>query len=114
MSKSTQKIIPQKKPITQDWHPADIKAELEKAGWSLQQLSLQHGYVTGSLRMALRNPWPKAEAIIAAAIGHAPNQIWPSRYGQNGNPKSGRGERGLGRYQRKATTANKEKSTISS
>ena len=105
MSKSTQKTAPQKKPIPQDWHPADIKAALEKAGWSLQQLSLAHGYVTGSLRMALRNPWPKAEAIIATTLGHAPDQIWPSRYGPDGNPKSGRGERGLGRYQRKEKTA---------
>lgn len=58
MSKSTQKIIPPKKPIPQDWHPADIKAALEKAGWSLQQLSLAHGSHC-AWRYAIPGPKPK-------------------------------------------------------
>ena len=32
------------KKTAQDWHRADIIAALHKAGWSLRQLSLQHGY----------------------------------------------------------------------
>ena len=70
---------------TQDWHRADIKAALEKAGWSLRSLGKEYGYSPGSLKLALRKPWPKAEAIIAAAIGVKPWEIWPSRY-HNGKP----------------------------
>ena len=63
-----------------DWHPADIVAELHKRGWSLRRLSMAHGYAPGSLRKALRHPWPTAERIIAHAIGVSPREIWPSRY----------------------------------
>lgn len=86
-----------KKPARQSWHPADIKAALEKQGWSLRRLALAYGYSAKSLSMVLRRPWPKAERIIAEAIGVAPQRIWPHRYHLDGSPKSGRGERGLGR-----------------
>lgn len=70
-----------KKPPHGDWHPADIKAALEKAGWSLRRLSLHHGYKSPTtLKEALRKPWPKAERLIADAIGVDPSIIWPSRY----------------------------------
>ncbi|HID49175.1 MAG TPA: transcriptional regulator [Chromatiales bacterium] len=70
-----------KKQSTQDWHPADIKAALEKAGWSLSRLSIHHGYASRTtLKYALRKPWPKGERLIAEAIGMDPATIWPSRY----------------------------------
>jgi Ner family transcriptional regulator len=65
---------------TRDWHKAEIKAALEKQGWNLSRLSLRHGYSRGVLKTALNNPWPKAERIIAQAIGVKPEQIWPTRY----------------------------------
>lgn len=64
-----------------DWDPADIVAELRKAGWSLRQLSFAHGYRTNALKHALRRPYPRAERIIAEALGMGPETIWPSRYG---------------------------------
>ncbi|WP_315383568.1 transcriptional regulator [Microvirgula aerodenitrificans] len=63
-----------------DWHRADIVAALHKAGWSLRQLSREAGLSAGALNNALDRPWPKAENIIAAAIGIEPEAIWPSRY----------------------------------
>ncbi|WP_082439176.1 helix-turn-helix domain-containing protein [Alloalcanivorax xenomutans] len=66
--------------LPKDWHPADIKAALEKAGWSLRRLSIHHGYSQGMLKNALCRPYPNAEQIIAAAIGKRPEDIWPSRY----------------------------------
>lgn len=95
------KLNETKKPVSaerNDWHRTDIKGALEKAGYSLRQLSLQHGYAPGSLKAALDTPWPGAEQIIARAIGVAPSQIWPSRYDADGNPKSGRNQRGIGRW----------------
>jgi Ner family transcriptional regulator len=70
---------PKKSALT-NWHRADIVAALHKAGWSLRQLSLQSGLATRTLNGALDRPYPKAESIIAAAIGVAPDIIWPERY----------------------------------
>lgn len=69
-----------------DWHKADIKAALDKAGWSLRQLSLYHGLHEGCMRVALARPYPKAERIIANVIGEKPESIWPSRYDSSGKP----------------------------
>ena len=63
-----------------DWHNADIVAALRKAGWSLRKLSQTLGYKPTTLSAALRQQWPKAERLIADAIGVAPQTIWPSRY----------------------------------
>jgi len=72
---------PQKKTAQQsDWHQADIIAAVKKAGWSLRALSIHHGYAPGTLRNALRAPYPNAEKLIGDAIGKAPKDIWPSRY----------------------------------
>ncbi len=70
-----------KKPVFSDWHRADIKAALEKAGWSLRRLSIHHGYKSPSqLKNVLNSHWPKGERLIAEAIGVHPAEIWPSRY----------------------------------
>tara|TARA_B100000678_G_scaffold193518_1_gene161941 strand:- start:486 stop:815 length:330 start_codon:yes stop_codon:yes gene_type:complete len=68
----------------EDRHPADVKAALEKSGWSLRRLSVQHGFRPESLAKALYHSWPRAEQIIAMAIGEQPEQIWPNRYGRDG------------------------------
>jgi len=76
-----------KKPAPKDWHPSDVKAALDKANWSLRQLGFHYGYTgDSSLSEVFRKPWPKAEKIIAAAIGVKPQDIWPSRYDAKGNP----------------------------
>jgi Ner family transcriptional regulator len=81
-----------------DWDSADLKWALAKAGTSMSKLSREHNYNPGSVRMVMNVPWPKMERIVAAALGVLPQTIWPSRYRPDGSPKSGRGERGLGRY----------------
>lgn len=63
-----------------DWHRADIVAALHKQGVSLSQLSIDAGLSPSTLRNALRAPYPRAEEIIAQAIGVTPQEIWPSRY----------------------------------
>lgn len=93
-----------KKPATQDWHRADIKASLAKAGWTMSALSRAHDYKSGCLRVALIVPWPKVEAIIASALNVTPQTIWPSRYHADGTPRSGRNERGRGRYKPSGVT----------
>lgn len=94
-----------KKPAREDWHKADIVAVFRKRGMSLQRLARLHGYAVDSAHGALHRPWPKFERLIAEALGVQPQDIWPSRYHPDGAPKSGRGERGLGRYKAKSSAA---------
>lgn len=99
--------VPLKKPAPQDWHPSDIKAALDKAGWSLRQLGFYHGYEgDSSLSEAFRRPWPKAEGIIAEAIGRKPQELWPTRYGADGKPnrRMGRQPKRPAHLRVKATT----------
>lgn len=84
------KHIQTKKPVLTDWHPADIKAAIEKAGWSLRGLSAHHGYAHSMLAQGLHKPYPNAERIIADVIGVPPETIWPSRY-QQPRPRFGTG-----------------------
>lgn len=65
---------------TADWHRADVVAALKKAGWSVRALSMAHGLSPNTLKGALTSPYPKAEKIIADALGLAPEEIWPQRY----------------------------------
>lgn len=70
----------QKNCQSKDWHQADIVAELKKRGTNMSALSQANGYTRNNLRNALYRPYPKAERIIAGAIGVSPADIWPSRY----------------------------------
>lgn len=83
-----------KKPVSKDWHRAQIICALRLIGNSVQRLSRLNGYHPHALNLTLGRPWPKGERIIAEALGVAPQTIWPSRYNTDGTPKSGRGERG--------------------
>jgi len=68
----------QKGVAAQDWHPADVKAALEKRGLSLRELARAHGY--SHFQRVLTSPWLAAELIVAQALGMDAKQIWPSRY----------------------------------
>lgn len=68
-------------PKSQDWHRADIKSALKKRGITLSDLSRQAGLSPDSLRNVFTRSWPRAERIIADALGITPQEIWPSRYG---------------------------------
>lgn len=71
-----------------DWHRADVVAALHKCGWSVASLAKAHGVSPSALRNALDRPYPKSERLIAAAIGVAPEIIWPERFdARNFRPK---------------------------
>lgn len=78
-----------KKPAPQDWHKADIKAAIEKAGYTLRGLARLHGVSSAYFAEALYRPIPRAQAILAEVIGVAAAEIWPSRYETDGTPKRG-------------------------
>ncbi len=84
-----------KKASQKDWHPADIKAALDKAGWTLRALAKHHGLTTSTpLSHTFLRSYPANEKRIADAIGVTPQEIWPSRYFEDGSKKP-RGLRAL-------------------
>lgn len=76
---------PPKKASQGDWHPADVKAALEKAGWTLRKLAAHHGVTPPGVKRALRARSVPAEKRIADALGVHPMTIWPSRYNADGS-----------------------------
>ncbi|WP_434526869.1 cell morphology transcriptional regulator XreR2 [Photorhabdus asymbiotica] len=64
----------------QDWHPADIIAELKKRGTSLAAVSRKAGLASSTLANTLQRRWPKGQQLIADALDRDPTEIWPSRY----------------------------------
>ncbi|EME5618970.1 helix-turn-helix domain-containing protein [Escherichia coli] len=64
----------------QDWHRADIVAALHKRGLTLSQLSRAQGLAARTLSNAFERHYPKAESLIAQALGVTPEEIWPTRY----------------------------------
>ncbi len=87
-----------KKASQGDWHPADIKAALEKAGWTLRGLAAHHGVFPTAVVLALRQRCVPAEKRIADALGVHPMVIWPTRY----EPDGSRRYLARGRHVRKA------------
>lgn len=84
-----------KKTSREDWHPADIKAALDKAGWTLRALAKAHGLSSSTpLSHTFLRSYPANEKRIADAIGVLPQDVWPSRYNADGSKKP-RGLRAL-------------------
>ncbi len=73
--------------VASDWHPADVLAALKKRGHSLSGLSIANGYHPTAAGKALKQPWPAMERLLADAIGVVSQEIWPSRYDSEGNPR---------------------------
>lgn len=72
-----------------DWHPAEIKAALWKKGITFKGLALDSGYKSvDAISQCLHRRYPRAEAVLAAAIGVRPEVIWPSRYPVGGTADS--------------------------
>lgn len=77
-----------KKPVAQDWHPADIKAALHKKGITLAGIAKAYGLNDStSLSSTFSRSYPLNERRIADAIGVHPMVIWPSRYNADGSIK---------------------------
>ncbi|CBJ83226.1 transcriptional activator of maltose metabolism (modular protein) [Xenorhabdus bovienii str. Jollieti] len=66
--------------VRNDWHQADIIAELRKRGTTLAAVSRESGLSSSTLANTLSRPWPKGEWIIANYLEIHPSEIWPSRY----------------------------------
>jgi len=63
-----------------------IKQNLRQRGSSLAQVARDHGVSRDAATLALKKPYPRMERAIAQALGLAPQQLWPERYDENGQP----------------------------
>lgn len=72
-----------------DWHREDIKAAIRKTGVSIDGLCALHRIDPSAINKTFRRPWPRVEAIIARHLQVRPQDIWPSRYDEAGNPLRG-------------------------
>ena len=84
------KIDTPKKPAPGDWPSHYIVYRLRERGTSFSRLSARHGYARSSARMVVHTAWPKMESLVASAIGVPAEEIWPSRYHEDGSPKGPR------------------------
>ena len=70
-----------KKPrIEQGWNKEYIKYRVRIQCGTFRALAKQAGVIPEYLSGALNKPQPKAEGIIARALGVSPAEIWPERY----------------------------------
>ncbi len=84
LTRCVQRLAPRE--IRTDWHSADITAALKKRGHGLANLSISYGYHHTAVGKALKQSWPAVERIIATALDCAPQDLWPSRYADDGSP----------------------------
>jgi lambda repressor-like predicted transcriptional regulator len=63
-----------------DERRAWLRYQLAVAGVTFASIAAELGVSRCTPHIALWRPYPKMEAIIAAKIGFAPEDIWPERY----------------------------------
>jgi len=72
---------------TSSWHPADIKAALEKRGVRLKDLAREMGVSPSMISLAIRGGGysSRLRDHIASRIQQSPLIIWPHLYAQLGS-----------------------------
>jgi len=74
-------------PQPTDWHPADVKAALEKRGYSLARISRELGLKPTTANAVFQKRYPRVQERIGRILDMHPSWIWPSRYDESGNPR---------------------------
>jgi Ner family transcriptional regulator len=67
---------------------AKIKADLFTAGYVLLDIDRAFDLPLGTASRTLREPNPRGEVAIAAALACKPQKLWPERYWPSGQRKS--------------------------
>lgn len=63
-----------------DWDSDAILTALKRKGISIKEIEEKMGVKKNCARNVFYRSYPKAEEVIAEAIGIEPYVIWPSRY----------------------------------
>jgi Ner family transcriptional regulator len=72
--------------MNQDMAPEKIKKLIIATGITLSELGIQNGFSHAAVSIALRKRSPFVQEVIARKIGMRPQDVWPSRYDENGSP----------------------------
>lgn len=64
----------------------DIRGALHKQGLTLTQVAIDAGLPEAACRVALRQPYHRAEQAIAACLGTTAQKLFPERYAADGTP----------------------------
>lgn len=67
------------------YHPADIKALIEKQGSTLEQISLNAGLCRSAISVAFKKPYTKGEIALATFLNIPVQYVFPTRWDIKGN-----------------------------
>lgn len=79
-------VIATTETVIADWPWHVVRGALISRGHSLAEIAVQAGYQRATARCLNREPLPRLQAAVAAALGYSPLAIWPSRYLPDGTP----------------------------
>lgn len=65
-------------------HRADIKALVEKRGYTLRALDVKFGFPLGTIADTFRYSRPTAEIALANFLDIPPQKLFPNRYTKDG------------------------------
>jgi Ner family transcriptional regulator len=108
MSKNKAINTPQKNTVAlREW----VKFCLHLKGYTLKSFGQRHGVTAGTVGVVFSRPFPRMEKLIADILETPPQNLWPSRYGEDGLPNRenawyARGKTGQ-RYQKKELKSKK-------
>jgi Ner family transcriptional regulator len=87
-----------------------LKFTLSTKGLTITELAKIHMKTTSNLCNAFYIPYPRGEAIIAAALDLQPWDLWPDRYGEDhkSNRKRGRQKSNTKNFEVKGKISNDE------
>ncbi len=66
--------------MAQKWDRHSIRAELNRRGYTLTGLALDHGLYESACRQALDGRSLAGAQVIAKALGLTVQELWPDRY----------------------------------
>ena len=83
----THLLVPLEVNARREW----IKFQLRVRGSSLSAIARELGVTRHAPRLALVKPYPKMERVIAEKLGLKPQELWPERYDEDGQPNRTKG-----------------------
>ena len=69
-----------------DLPPEEIKKRIRATGITLHELAIQNGFSPSAVSIVLKKRQPFVQEMVASHLGLRPQDIWPSRYDENGSP----------------------------
>jgi len=72
--------------VPQDVSPERVKEMILATGITLTELSRKYEFCDAAVSIALRKRSPYVQKAIADHLGVRPQELWPTRYDENGSP----------------------------